>query len=212
MMKDFWISVAIAVGATALSYIVGFQMGWVTELNWLEVFAVATSYSTTYLCVMQRRLNYPIGVVTTAAYTYLFFLGGLYSSAMLNAYLVPTLIWGWFRWGKDEVTRPVTLVSWKWWPVYIGLTGATWYGLVLLSTYMGATLPLADSAILALSILAQFLLDQKKLETWGFWAIVNVLAIPTYFYAGLPLVAFQYVLFLLNTVYGFVMWWKTYKV
>lgn len=211
-MKDFVISAGLAVLFTSLSYFVGFQMGWLTELNWLEVFAVATSYSTTYLCVVQKRLNYPIGVVSVAAYSYLFFLGGLYSSAALNVYLIPTLIWGWFRWGKDTNTRPVSLVSWKWWPVYLGLTLATWYGLVTLSIYMGATLPLADTAILALSILAQFLLDQKKLETWAFWAVVNILAVPTYFYAGLPLVAFQYVLFLLNTVYGFVMWWKTYKV
>lgn len=211
-MKDFLVSVAVAIVCTALSYVVGLHFGWVAELNWLEIFAVFTSYSCTYLCVVQRRLNYPIGVANVAAYSYLFFLGGLYSSAALNVYLIPTLIWGWFRWGKDENTRPVTLVSWKWWPVYLGVTTLTWYGLVTLSTFMGATLPMADSAILALSILAQFLLDQKKLETWGFWAIVNVLAIPTYLTAGLPLVAFQYGLFLLNTVYGFIMWWKTFKV
>jgi len=63
-----------------------------------------------------------------------------------------------------------------------------------------------DSLILAGTILAQFLLDNKKLENWAIWAIVNVLAIYTYLSTGLILVAFQYVFFLLNTVYGFVLW------
>ena len=64
----------------------------------------------------------------------------------------------------------------------------------------------ADSTILAGTILAQFLLDNKKLQTWIVWAIVNVFAIYTYFTAGLSLVAFQYVFFLANTMYGYAMW------
>jgi hypothetical protein len=38
---------------------------------------------------------------------------------------------------------------------------------------------------------------------------MNCFAIYTYFHVGLALVAFQYIFFLLNTLYGFVMWRKS---
>ena len=202
--------VAIVAGAilTAVSYWIGLRFNWITELNWLEIFSVYTSYACTILCVLQSRTNYIWGVVSVVALSFLFYQSGLYSSMVLNIYLIPTLIWGWFRWRSDAEPRPVTFVGALWWPVYLLITLSVWWTLVQISSYMGATLPVNDSFILAASILAQFLLDQKKLENWIVWAIINVVAIKTYQEAGLALVAFQYVFFLLNTVWGFVMWNK----
>lgn len=199
-------SLAVAAVLTTLSYIVGLWAGWLQTLNWLEVFAVFTSYAATYLCVVERRINYPIGAISSAAYAYLFIENGLFASALLNAYLVPTLVYGWFRWRKDVNTRPVTRVSLKMIPVYLGIAGLGYTGAALLSQQFGGAMAWTDSVILAATILAQFLLDNKKLENWIVWAIVNVFAIYTYATTGLPLVAFQYVFFLSNTIYGFYMW------
>ncbi len=206
--RDVLESIAIGFGLTALSYIVGVVANWIPiqDLNLLEVFAVLTSYACTYLCVKQRRINYPIGAISSAAYAYLFFQSGLLASTVLNAYLVPTLIYGWIRWRKDADTRPVTHVSIKWIPAYLAIAGAGYYGAVLLSKEFGGAMAWTDSVILAGTILAQFLLDNKKLENWIVWAIVNIFAIYTYATSGLPLVAFQYVFFLANTVYGYLTW------
>ena len=204
--RDVLESVAVGVVLTSLSYIVGLLAGWIQEWNGLEVFAVFTSYACTYLCVKERRINYPIGIVSTAAYSYLFMQNGLFASAILNAYLVPTLIYGWFRWRRDSDTRPVTRVDLKMIPVYLGVTGLVYMGAVLISQSLGGATAWTDSVILAATILAQFLLDNKKIETWGVWAVVNIFAIYTYAASGLPLVAFQYVFFLANTMYGFYMW------
>ncbi len=201
-------SVVIAVGLTAASYLIGGWAGWITlsTISWLEVFAVFTSYSCTYLCVRERRINYPIGVISSAAYALLFLQSGLLASAVLNAYLVPTLIYGWIRWRKDEQTLPVTHVRIKMIPIYVvvGLVG--YGGASLLSAQLGGTMAWTDSVILIGTIIAQFLLDNKKLENWLLWAIVNIFAIYTYATTGLPLVALQYVLFLGNTLYGYIMW------
>lgn len=201
-------SLVIGTTLTALSYIVGIGFGWLsaTTLNWLEVFAVFTAYASTYLCVMERRINYPIGVLSSAAYAYLFLQTGLVSSAILNAYLVPTLIYGWIRWRRDENTRPVTHITLKMIPVYLGIAGLGYLGASLISQHFGGTMAWTDSVILACTILAQFLLDNKKIETWMVWGIVNIFAIYTYSTSGLPLVAFQYVLFLGNTIYGYIVW------
>ncbi len=206
--RDIIESVVIGIVLTGLSYIVGLSWGWISihGFSWLEVFAVLTSYSSTWLCVKERRLNYPIGAISSFAYAYLFYKTGLLSSAILNAYLVPTLIYGWIRWRKDAITRPVTRVLMKWIPVYAIISGVGYAGAALLSQHSGGTMAWSDSVILAGSILAQFLLDNKKLENWIIWAIVNVFAIYTYATTGLPLVAVQYVFFLANTVYGYIIW------
>lgn len=202
---------AIGVILTGLSFLVGLQFGWIEAINWLEAFAVFTSYVCTFLCVVERRANYIVGVITTAAYCYLFFQWGLFASMAINAYLVFALAYGWIRWNSDDNTRPVTHLELKWIPAYILATGIGYGGVVLITNALGATLPLADSVILIGTLLAQFLLDNKKIETWGVWAVVNVFAIYTYFTAGLALAGFQFIFFLANTVYGYVMWRKSQK-
>lgn len=69
----------------------------------------------------------------------------------------------------------------------------------------------SDTVILIGSMLAQFLLDNKKLENWIVWAVVNVVAIYVYAQAELYLAAAQIVLFLLNTVYGYWCWKRTMR-
>lgn len=206
-------ALAIVLGGilTAISYMTAMHFNWITEVNNLEVFAVVTSYVCTILCVLQTRSNYLWGAVTVAAYSVLFYQSSLYSSMVLNIYLFPTLLWGWYRWQSDEEPRPVTFVKPVWWPVYLFLTVAVWWTLVQVTSYMGASLAGGDSFILAASILAQFLLDQKKLENWAVWAVVNVVAIMVYNEAGLTLVVFQYVFFLANTLWGAYAWRKSMK-
>lgn len=186
-------------------------MGWIGSIDPLEAFAVFTSYLSTYLCVVERRFNYVAGAVSTAAYSLLFYKAGLLASTALNIYLTPMLIYGWIRWKRDADTRPVTRVSWKMVPVYLAVSALFYLGAIFLVTALGGTLAITDSMILAATVLAQFLLDNKKIENWIVWAVVNVFAIYTYAHAGLALVSFQYVFFLLNTVFGFVVWMHSKK-
>lgn len=175
----------------------------------LEFWAVVTSYSSTILCVLQSRLNYPIGALSTILYCVLFYYSGLYSSMILNIYLPIILIYGWFRWGKDEVTRPVTWTSLQWWSASIFITLVIWFIVNMVATSFHATMAMWDSLILVASILAQFLLDNKKLENWVVWGVVNVLAIYVYGEQHLYAVTIQYGLFLLNTIVGFMAWHRS---
>lgn len=211
--RDVSESIGIGVALTLLSYVTGLFFGWLSagSLNWLEVFAVFTSYSCTYLCVKERRINYPIGAISSAAYAILFLQSGLFASAVLNAYLVPTLIYGWIRWRRDAVTHPVSRVQLRMIPAYIAIALIGYSGAALISQGLGGTMAWTDSVILASTILAQFLLDNKKLENWVVWAIVNVFAIYTYMTTGLLLVAFQYVMFLANTIYGYIIWKRSMR-
>jgi nicotinamide mononucleotide transporter len=203
-------SVAVAIVLTGLSYLVGVWAGWIHGVDYLEAFAVFTSYACTFLCVKQKRINYPIGAVSTAAYTILFLQAGLYSSMLLNLWLTPWLIYGWIRWRADSNARPVTWVRpFKWWFVYLGVAGIGYILAAWASGALGGTLAFADAFILAGTIMAQTLMDNKKIENWIVWFAIDVVAIGTYFGAGLPLASFQYLFFTFNAVWGFIEWRKT---
>lgn len=204
-------SIAISVALTGLSYVIGFAAGWESHLNWLEVFSVFTSYASTYLCVVQKRFNYVFGAVSSLAYSLLFFQSHLIASGALNFYLAFYLIYGWIRWRKDSNTRPVTRVSLKMWPVYLGIAGLA--GLVgyYVVTGLGGKSAVFDTSIMIMTILAQILLDNKKLENWAVWFVMDVIATYVYFKTGLMLVGVQYILFTLNTVFGAVMWYRSTK-
>lgn len=206
---NIWLkSGIIAIIATGISYVISLWMGWTTteNLSFLEVAAVFTSYMCTFMCVVQTRWNYPIGVLTTFLYSWLFYQWEMYGVAVFNLYLVFSLAYGWFRWGPDEVTRPITRVHGWWWLGYIAIGLGIYSLLLIVNTYFNVSMTNTEIFIVVLSGVAQFLLDNKKIETWSVWVLVNILSIIFYFQGGLYLVAFQYLFFLGNAFYGWFKW------
>jgi len=212
MTKNVWtLPVLGGVLFTSLSYIVAVYLGWTTieNVSLLEALAVFTSYVCTIQCVFQTRWNYPVGIVTTFLYSWLFFTFEMYAVALFNLYLVFSLVYGWFRWGDDAVTKPVSFVKDKWWLGYAALGFGVLLLLLLINEVFGVSITWIEIAITVASAVAQFLLDNKKIETWIVWAVVNVASIAFYYSGGLYIVTFQYVFFLLNTIYGYYMWNKS---
>ena len=79
------------------------------------------------------------------------------------------------------------------------------YG-ALLHHFTDAYAPYVDSAVLALSVAAQFLLMQRQIETWAFWIVVNTLSVPLYASRGLHLTAVLYAAYWFNAWYGLWRW------
>lgn len=219
-IKNTAFGVGLAAFLTSLSYAVGHFLGWVdlNSINWLLAFAVFTSYICTWLCVHRTRWNYPIGIVTTAAYSTFFWQEGMIALSIFNAYLVLSLIYGFIRWKSDENPRPVSKVEWPWHLGYVALAFVVYAFLWIVHTILGQEMAWYDIIMAVASGVAQFLLDNKKEETWYVWILVNVFSILTFFgfvtddpNAYQPIVGFQYIFFLLNAFYGYYEWNKEYK-
>lgn len=219
-IKNTAIGTILATFLTTLSYILADWFGWaeLSSIDWLVAFAVFTSYLCTWLCVHQTRWNYPVGIVTTAAYSVIFWKAGLFAFSVFNAYLVFSLVYGWFRWGDDDSTRPVTKVEWPWHLGYVALAAGIYGILWVVHMIIGQEMAWYDVVISIASGVAQFLLDNKKVETWLVWILVNVASIALFLgfitddpNVYQPIVAFQYVFFLANAFFGGYMWWKSYQ-
>lgn len=212
-MKDILVSLVVASVLTAFSYAVGLHFNWIKDIPWLELLSVFTSYSCTYLCVRESKWNFPMGIISVTLLGILFYDLKLYSSVVLSLYLIPVLIVGWWKWNNSGVDLPVTKITFKSWKTaaFLLICSATYLALWSITAYLGASLSATDSAILLLSIVAQYLLTIKKIETWFVWVLVNNIAIYTYFSAEAYLVGIQYIFFLANTMYGYHSWNRSMK-
>lgn len=180
-------------------------------LNLLETASVFFSFGSTWLCTRQVRFNYVLGVFSTALLSITFWQAGLLGSMALNLYLIPTVIIGWFMWGKDINPMKVQHVKLKKVWIYALFTVITWFGAVKVIDHFGGEIAALDSWLLVGTVLAQFMLDRKKIENWIIWILVDVISIYVYWQAGLYLLAIQFALFGANAVYAYIKWNQTMK-
>lgn len=77
---------------------------------------------------------------------------------------------------------------------------------MLINMLAPGTFGTIDIALAALSGVAQLLLDNKRLQTWAVWLVVNILSMYAFYYAGMYIVLLQYVFFTANTLVGYISW------
>lgn len=212
LRNDFFIAAIIAVVLSGATFAMAYGLGWLTTApNWFEVAGATINYGATYLSIKQRRFAYTLGFVASMAFAVAYFQYGLLASALLSTYLVGQLVYGYFRWGPDGATRKVHKFQWKWAWAYALATVLTYLGAVGIVTLFGGKFAFWDAAILILTILAQFLLDNKVLASWFVWGAVNIIGVTLYFTAGAPFAAVQQLIFLFANIPGYILWRQTMK-
>lgn len=180
---------------------------------WLELGANAVNLLSIALATRNSVHTWWTGILGCALFGWLFFGGQLYADVTLQGFFVVTSVIGWWYWKNQHGQageRPVTRTARAELTVTLplGALAALLYGW-LLHRFTDAYSPFIDSAVLALSVVAQLLLMRRKLETWVFWFVANTLAVPLYASRGLWLTAFFYALFWLNAPLGFLRWRRT---
>jgi nicotinamide mononucleotide transporter len=62
-----------------------------------------------------------------------------------------------------------------------------------------------------LSIIAIFLLAQKRIETWYLWILVDIVCVFMFFKKGIVFLGLEYIIFLGMATYGLLNWEKKLK-
>lgn len=150
------------------------------------------------------------GIIGCLLFAALFYATQLYADVVLQAFFVVTSAIGWWGWERGDHGRPLVVADAGWrlfaWAVPAGVAATAGYG-ALLHHYTDAYAPFADSAVLVFSIIAQFLLMQRRVETWQFWLLVNSIAVPLYSSRELYLTSALYVAYWINAVVSW-FWWR----
>ncbi|HOV14357.1 MAG TPA: nicotinamide riboside transporter PnuC, partial [Spirochaetota bacterium] len=73
-----------------------------------------------------------------------------------------------------------------------------------------ASFPFGDAFTTIMSINAQIFMTHKKRESWLMWVAVDIVAMIIYFIKGIHLVAIEYIIFGIISVFGFYSWNRSY--
>lgn len=181
---------------------------WNAPLSWAEVVGFGTGIWCVWLTAQRRMLNFPVGIANCLLLLFLFWQSRLFADASLQVLFIGLSLQGWWQWSRGRINReiPVSDLSAQG-MVAAGASGLALAALLyLLLTWAKGSVPLFDALITALSVVAQWLLNARKRQTWYFWIVVDLISIPVYVHKQLYLIALLYFIFLGLCIIGLRAW------
>jgi nicotinamide mononucleotide transporter len=148
------------------------------------------------------------GIAGCALFAVTFYRAALYADVTLQGFFIVTSAMGWWHWlyGRGGQALPVTNTTRRGLAVALLLAAMVIAGYgALLARFTDAYAPFVDSAVLALSVVAQVFLLKRRVENWPVWLLVNTIAVPLYASRGLYLTAALYAAYWVNAWFG---WWR----
>ena len=177
----------------------------------MELAASLLGVWSVYLLIRRNVWAFPIGIVMVLLYAVVFYQAKFYSDMFLQGIYVIMQAQGWYAWtrGKatDEEEIAVRYLSARQWGMVAAftavLTGMAGY---LMPRLTDASLPWIDAFTTSLSLAAQWCLNQRYVENWLLWIVVNTIYLYQYSSKGLYLTTGLYALFWIMAVWGYREW------
>jgi nicotinamide mononucleotide transporter len=176
----------------------------------LETLAAITGAIAVWLSTRQNVLSWPIALVNVALYTVVFFQAKLYADMGLQVVYFALSLYGWHAWlrggtegGPLRVTRTSRPLLVR--LILIGAFGGFALGTVL-QRFTDASLPFLDSTLTSYSLVAQYMMTRKLLESWVAWIVVDVVYVGMFIYKDLTQTAALYAVFLVLAFMGHFRW------
>jgi nicotinamide mononucleotide transporter len=183
------------------------------SLHWIEIAGALLGVMYVFLSVKQNILTWLLGLLTSFLYIFVFFDSGFYADMTLQFYYVWVSIYGWIIWAKGKPTDhgkealPVTNTSKKLALVLFGISLVLWALIwFVLKKFTNSPVPVGDSFITSLSIVATWMLARKKIEHWLVWIVVDIVSLILYVYKGLYPTVVLYAIYSIAAGWGYIEW------
>jgi nicotinamide mononucleotide transporter len=213
---------------------------WISN-NFIEIFGAVTGIIFVFLEIRQNIWLWPVGLVTSAVYIWVFFTSKFYADMSLQGYYLVISCLGWYWWtrgkkrrlrskatkfreaeGGDveklrieetetkelQVTRLKLSTGIMLALVFFLLYIIMWFVLTRLTD---SPVPVRDSFITSLSIIATWMLARKIYEHWFLWIVVNFVSAVFFLTRGLYPTVILYTVYGIMSFVGLAAWKKTIK-
>lgn len=186
---------------------------WLSE-NYIELLGAILGIAYVILSIKQNIFTWPVGLLTSVLYVWVFLVSGLYADMGLQLYYVFISIYGWLNWIRkkensrtkalqvsriDKITAIVLII------VCLILFIIIWYVLV---TFTDSQVPVLDSLVTSLSIIATWMLARKILEHWIVWIFTDIISIGLFWYKDLMPTVILFVVYTIMAFLGYIEWKK----
>lgn len=201
---------------------------WGYPMSYLEFFGAVSGAVAVWLSTRGNIWSWPIGAVSVVLFFFLFYQIQLYPDMFLQVFFLVTNLQGWWRWthpkpGEEDSQRELRISRMPRRQLLIWSAGAV-VATAALGTFarnlhdwfpilfsLPSAFPYVDSFTTVLSIMATFLMIEKRVECWFVWLLVDAILTYVYFVKGVKLVAAEYFVFCFVAVLGTYNWTRTYR-
>ena len=180
----------------------------------LEAIALVFGIISVIYAKKANILVYPTGIICTVITVFLLFKAKYFGDMMMNIYYSIMSIYGWWNWSRKDNDNYLVKIS----RVKIeDLNSIIIFFLVtVLITFLVYKTSSVDIGILnyvdiftsGLFFVAMWLMANKKLESWIFWIIADIITVPLYAFRGLGMLSLQYIIFTVLAIQGYLEWKK----
>jgi nicotinamide mononucleotide transporter len=189
---------------------------WLSE-NYIELLGAILGIIYVFFSIRQNILTWPVGLLTSVLYVWVFFDSKLYADMGLQMYYVAISIYGWYEWLRGnssnnseplEVSRLTGHLAFILLLISFILFILMWF---ILKNYTDSPVPFADSLATSLSIVATWMLARKILEHWLVWIFVDAFSIGLFWYKDLQPTVILFAVYTVMAVIGFMEWKKQFN-
>ena len=180
----------------------------------LEIVAVIFGLLSVWFAKKDNILVFPTGLVSTSIFVYLLWKWTLWGDMMINGYYFVMSIYGWYHWTRkkgDTEEFPISKISSSEKRIAIILFIFTVAFVVSVYHYFDkftTWYAYVDTFITGIFFVGMWLMAKRKVENWIFWIIGDVISIPLYFAKGYTFTSFQYIVFTVVAIFGYLEWKK----
>ena len=190
---------------------------WLTA-NYIEILGAVLGLVYIFLSIRQNIFTWPVGLITSALYVYVFLVSKFYADMALQGYYVIVSIYGWHLWlkrkgssGKKEKLLVSPTPTKFWIPLVIITIFLFIIIAFVLKNYTDSPIPLGDSLTTALSLVATWMLARKYLEHWIIWVFVDFLSAILYAFKNLWPTVILFIVYTIMAIIGYIRWRKDLK-
>ena len=182
----------------------------------LEIFAVIFGFLSVWFSKNNNVLVFPTGLVNTSIFVYLLFKWELLGDMVINAYYFVVSIYGWYYWTRknnNEYT-PITKLNISDKKIMLLIAVISCLFVSLMYTYFdkwSGVVSYVDILTTSIFFVGMWLMAKRKIESWIYWIIGDIISVPLYLYKGLAFTSFQYFIFTFIAIAGYYKWKSIYN-
>ncbi len=178
---------------------------------YLEILGAILTIWCVYLASKNNILNWPMSMLASVVYFFVFFQNRFFSDAYLQVIFLMVQSYGWWYWSAlnhSKTNKKITKITFKYALILLIFSVSLyfiWYS-VYIKINPNARSPYIDTLCTVLSITALYMQAKHWLENWILWIVVDLIYVPMYLNGNQFITAALYTFLIVLAAKGFLEW------